>query len=287
MKQSLAWTEEDNLLLIHQVEKLGRRPARVKVGKHPLNSIRNQITKLRAKGQITKKFVKRTKPSEDFTTTEVRFIRQHTKEAVNGNRLSATQLALCPEMQRHTKESIATLVKNYGYADSVRSERIKLAYHLSKYEQRQVVKLLKGEGRFWPTANVADHFEFSVAQVRRLRRLNNLQIRHSEEAMQDPVYRQWYKTKTANRTKSINSSHGAFAKRSRLTRQKMAQARAADWSNGHENEKKRCLACGDYWPPTDKYFRTRKLKGTDGVEYIDLTCRCIACRVKAKLTYAS
>src|SRR5436190_1501326 len=98
------WTEKDNITLVHQVQNLGKRPANVKVGRHTKNSIVGQIRKLRLQGIVTRKFVKRTKSPEDFMLSEVRFIREHTINAINGERMSAAQLAALPEMKRHTKE---------------------------------------------------------------------------------------------------------------------------------------------------------------------------------------
>jgi hypothetical protein len=45
MKIRQAWTEKDNLSIVHQVEELGKRPAKVKVGTHSLKTITRQISK--------------------------------------------------------------------------------------------------------------------------------------------------------------------------------------------------------------------------------------------------
>ena len=105
MTNRQAWTEGDNLSIVHQVEDLGKRPAKVKVGTHSLKTIATRISKLRAQGLITLRFAKRTKPAENFTTSQIAFIRQHTKEATKGARQSAAKLVLLPQLCRHTRES--------------------------------------------------------------------------------------------------------------------------------------------------------------------------------------
>ena len=143
MKIRQAWTERDNLSIVHQVEELGKRPAKVKVGTHSVKTITTQISKLRAQGLITLRFVKRTKPAENFTTSQIAFIRQHTKEATKGARQSAAKLVLLPQLCRHTRESIATLIKKRGFADPAVSQLHRLVHVLTRKERQQIVKYLQ------------------------------------------------------------------------------------------------------------------------------------------------
>ena len=286
MKIRQAWTEGDNLSIVHQVEELGKRPAKVKVGTHSLKTITTQISKLRAQGLITLRFVKRTKPAENFTTSQIAFIRQHTQEATKGARQSAAKLVLLPQLCRHTRESIATLIKKRGFADPAVSQLHRLVHVLTRKEKQQIVKHLRNEGRFWPTPKVAAYFGFSVGQVKRLRNKHRLQAVHSEKAMSDPVYRQWYEARTANRTASLNSPEGAFARRLRRVKKELLQIRDEIWRGRKEPEQKRCRVCGDYLPPTVRFFRNWKRKSAKGQKYVVLSFRCQGCSLRAKSAYA-
>jgi len=281
-----AWTEEDNLSIVHQVEKLRKQPAKVKVGTHSHKAITGQISRLRAQGRITLRFAKRTKPAENFTTSQIALIRQHTKEATKGARQSAAKLVLLPQLCRHTRESIATVIKKYGFADPALSQLHRLVHVLTRKEKQQIVKYLRNEGSFWPTPKVAAYFGCSEGQVKRLRNKHRLQVVHSEKAMSDSVYRLWYEARTANRTASLNSPEGAFARRLRRVKKELLQIRDEIWRGRKEREQKRCRVCGDYFPPTIRFFRNWKRKCANGQKYVLLSFRCQGCPLRAKSVYA-
>lgn len=218
------------------------------------------------------------KKAENFTTSELWFIKKHTKNALNGARLSPKQLMALPKMKRHTKESIATIVKKYHWADPMRSRYIKSGRPLGTDKKRKILAFLKNEGCFWPSRIAAKHLRCSYQQLVRLRSKHHLQLLHSEEAMQDPVYRAWYETREEKRKANQRS---AFAKRPRVRHKNLEQVLKKFLHTSRELYPwKKCTACNKNWPAIDIFFRVRKRVSARGNAYAVLLSPCVACPVK-------
>ena len=82
---------------------------------------------------------------------------------------------------------------------------------LTKNDKKTIVRFMRNEGRYWPTAHIAELFGFSHKQIVRLRFHWELQLIHSKKAMTDPIYRKWYE---AREKKRIADLRRAFEERS-------------------------------------------------------------------------
>lgn len=215
-----------------------------------------------------------------FTGEEIRFIEKLTIGALPGERKSARELAICPQMKRHTKESIATRIKNSGLADKKRSEAIKSGRRLSKEEKGTIISTLRGSGRYWPTSVASTRLNLSVQQVWRFRTQHGLTLRHCEEALLDPDYKEWYEAREKDR---INMLREAFQKRhlrnlsKLLERAKVFFLRNPIRMLGTRN----CASCGNTFPATAQFFRSHK-RLSGGRKYRVLTYICHACPSRKK-----
>ena len=219
--------------------------------------------------------------AENFTTLELKFIKERTKDAPAGARLSPRQLVKLPEMKRHPRQSIATVIKEYGWADPFRSNYIKSGKRFSEYTQKKLLEFLAGQGRFWPTSLVAKRFHCRNNKISRFRKRNNLKLFHSEEAMQDPVYRSWYESK---KKKRIENQQDVFRQRPALKLQ-MLEKKIEKFVNKVRGDLKwrACSLCKKNRPAVPDFFQRikRKSKKT-GLPYYRVTSVCSACPTNPK-----
>lgn len=140
----------------------------------------------------------------EWTIKEKNFVRKWTIDAPEGQRKSGKQLSLCPELRGRTEGAICTKMKYWGFANPEKSRRIKSGKRMTQHEKRELLKLLKGEGRFWPSSIVASLLNLKVSQVRCFRRKRGLSIGyHKPEYLNDPTYRAWYKKREAKRSQRL------------------------------------------------------------------------------------
>ena len=221
---------------------------------------------------------------EYFTIPELKFIKERTADASPRTRLSAAKLAKLPEMKRHTKGSIAVIIKKNNWANPVFSARVKSGQRLSESKKLKILEFLKNSGRFWPTHIIAEHFGASYFQTKRLRRARNLQLCHSEEAMKDPMYRKWYNSKEKKRILNLRD---ASAKRL-VKRQDDLELFLKEFVKKNiENLKwKICRSCNKRWPATADFFRITRVKFKNkfkrGETYLRMIPLCVACPAKRK-----
>lgn len=218
----------------------------------------------------------RKKPREDFTTLELKFIKQHTIDASPGVRLSPRRLAKLPEMKRHTIQSIATILKKYHWADPIRSRYIKSGKRIKKSTKIKLLEFLKGPGRFWPTPAVAKRFHCVNRQISRFRKKHNLRLYLSEEAMNDPVYRKWFKLREKKR---INNLRTVFMQLPKLKLNKLEQKLNQFVKNIRGDLIwKNCSLCKQNWPCSPDFFQRRKQKSKrDGKICYQMLSWCLAC----------
>ena len=215
-----------------------------------------------------------------FILKEVYFIRKWTVDAPEGMRKSARELATFPDMKWHTQESIAGVIKRYGFARPSQINRMKLSKKLGKDKKELIVDFLRGQGRFWPNSIVAEHFNQSQEKIKRLRSINKLALVHGEESLKDPVYKKWYEQKEANRISFLKK---AFILRPSILLHGLEEKKLRFQVNGYKDRKTRvCRFCKHRWPLTSDFFRQVKRISTKGKKYSVFTRGCCACPVRSK-----
>jgi|ERR1700733_12870828 len=217
------------------------------------------------------------KEYQRFNQFELAFIQKRTKDAPEGKQMSARQLAQLPEMRRHTKESIATRIKKHHFAPKEHN-RVTSVKRFTKKDKRIVLRFLRNEGRFWPSACVAKRFGYSHKQIVRLRFFWELQIEHSDRAMKDPVYKKWYETREKKRIKLLQK---AFRERPKK-RQQDLEAKLEKLIEAGVNVRKTqvCDGCNKRRPRTVDFFRSHARMSANGKRYLVLTRICLACPVR-------
>ncbi len=205
MNNGAKWTEKEETSLIGQL-RLGKKPNKINIRNRSNRAINHKISQLRSQDKLDIHFLTPWSEKEDEN-----LLGQVENKNLNDIRIpnrSVSAIYARIKSLRELGHSI-TLVKRLRPQQIKARDRKKEVEKRKKDRKRKLVelkKLLKGEGRYWPSAVVAEKLSCNPDLIGRWRKRWGLQIVH-KEAMNDPIYKERYARGTAKRLewpKAIN-----------------------------------------------------------------------------------
>lgn len=218
--------------------------------------------------------------NKKFTKRELNFIKRWTVHAPTGFRMSARELALCPQMDRHTKDSISKKIWKLGFGDKKKSHLIKVGIKKSKERKESILTFLRGKGRLWPALIVGKRFGTRHQQIKRLRKQYGLSFTHYE-ALNDPVYKHWFENHVEDR---ISKQKRYYRRRRIKIKLSLRKMLAEFYQDGDRAEIPRavCLGCGESWPKVAAFFHCITKPTVKKKRYVVLTSICRVCPFSTK-----
>lgn len=218
------------------------------------------------------------KSAVDWTQDQIDFIKKRTIDAQDGHRIGARLLSKCPELLGRTESNISELIRKFGWADKVRSNRIKFASRLSPSKKAEILEFLRGEGRHLPSSMIVKKFRIKKRQLNRLRKANDLVFHRGPEALANPSYRRIYNSQ--KKARRIAAGQAAEARRNEIEvslREKEANLKRQR-NLGIVLIKTRCTNCQKRWPKNNVFFYELHCRTKKGVKFKKLSSVCRVCR---------